>query len=126
MWKACNQFFIGLMSMKVQQIKLNEQAAMNAMIETDRLYLREILPEDAPGMFEMDADPDVHRFLGRSPITSIAQAAADIENIRQQYIDNGVARIAIIEKSSNDFVGWGGLKLRLCNRISQSGDRLCL
>lgn len=84
---------------------------MNAIIETDRLYLREIFPEDVHSMFEMDNDPDVHRFLGRSPIERIEQAAAEIESIRQQYIDNGVARIAIIEKASNEFVGWGGLKL---------------
>jgi ribosomal-protein-alanine N-acetyltransferase len=84
---------------------------MNAIIETDRLYLREIVPEDLESMFEMDADLDVHRFLGRDPVTNIEQSAAYIANIRKQYVENGVARIAIIEKESNDFIGWGGLKL---------------
>lgn len=83
---------------------------MEAIIETERLYLREILPEDVAGMFEMDSDPEVHRFLGRSPVRNLAASAAHIENIRQQYVDFGIARQAIIEKSSGDFVGWGGLK----------------
>jgi ribosomal-protein-alanine N-acetyltransferase len=83
---------------------------MKAIIETERLYLREILPEDVQGMFEMDSDPDVHRFVGRIPVSTLAESAADIDNIRQQYIDFGVGRLAIIEKSTGDFVGWGGLK----------------
>lgn len=83
---------------------------MNPIIETERLYLREILPEDAPGMFEMDSDPEVHRFLGRSPVKCLAESMDDIQHIRQQYQDFGVARLAIIEKETDHFVGWGGLK----------------
>ena len=30
--------------------------------------------------------------------------------IRQQYIDNGIDRWAIINKETNDFIGWTGLK----------------
>lgn len=83
---------------------------MKPIIETERLYLREILPEDAPGMFEMDSDPEVHRFVGRSPVKTLEESIGPIRNIRQQYQDFGVARLAIIEKESNSFVGWGGLK----------------
>lgn len=83
---------------------------MNSIIETDRLYLREILAEDAEGMFEMDSDPEVHRFLGRTPVKTLEESIADIEKIRQQYVDFGIARLAIIEKSTGDFIGWGGLK----------------
>lgn len=34
-----------------------------------------------------------------------------IEYIRQQYVRNGIRRWAIIEKKSNNFIGWTGLKL---------------
>jgi len=80
---------------------------MKTIIETERLYFREILPEDGPGMFEMDSDPDVHRFLGRRPVKTLAESLAQIENIRQQYVDYGVARLAIVEKGTDQFVGWG-------------------
>ena len=83
---------------------------MKPIIETERLYLREILPEDAQAMFEMDSDLEVHRFLGRSPVKRLEESVQHIHNIRRQYKDFGVARLAIIEKESNSFVGWGGLK----------------
>ncbi len=83
---------------------------MKVIIETDRLYLRELLPGDVQGMFEMDSDPDVHRFVGRSPVKTLDESIKAIENIRRQYKDFGVARLAIIEKVTEGFVGWGGLK----------------
>lgn len=83
---------------------------MKIFAETERLILRELLPEDAAGMFEMDGDPEVHIFLGNKPVQSIEQSKADIEFIRKQYIDNGIGRWAVIEKESNNFIGWAGLK----------------
>ncbi|MBC7451035.1 MAG: GNAT family N-acetyltransferase, partial [Cytophagales bacterium] len=34
-----------------------------------------------------------------------------IDFIRQQYIENGTGRWAVIEKETNTFIGWAGLKL---------------
>ena len=81
------------------------------MIETERLILRELLPADDEGMFELDSDPEVHLYLGNQPVKSIEEARAIIQSVRQQYIDNGIGRWAVIEKSSGNFVGWTGLKL---------------
>jgi len=41
---------------------------MTIFAETERLILREILPEDVDGLFELDSDPEVHRYLGNNPI----------------------------------------------------------
>ena len=84
---------------------------MNIILETDRLYLREILPSDDEKMFEMDSDPEVYKFLGRKPIRDIDQSRKMIKNIIHQYEENGIGRWAIIEKGSNDFMGWTGFKL---------------
>lgn len=73
--------------------------------------LREIVPEDYEGLFAMDSDKEVHLYLGNNPITDVQQAKDAITNIRQQYIDNGIGRWAVIEKQSNEFIGWSGLKL---------------
>lgn len=83
---------------------------MNMHIETARLILRDLLPTDVEGMYRMDADPDVHKYLGNNPVTSKEQIIDIIAFIRQQYIDHGIGRWAIIDKESNDFVGWAGLK----------------
>ncbi|TDQ11902.1 GNAT family N-acetyltransferase [Pedobacter metabolipauper] len=84
---------------------------MKILTESDRIYLREILPTDKHAMFELDSDPEVHTFLGNHPVKTIEEAVHQIEFIRDQYVKNGVGRLAIIEKSTNEFVGWAGLKL---------------
>lgn len=83
---------------------------MTIFCETPRLLLREILPTDVDGMFALDSDPEVHRYLGNHPISSKEQAEKVIAMIRQQYIDNGIGRWAVIHKASNAFLGWAGLK----------------
>lgn len=84
---------------------------MKIIAETERLILRELLAEDETAMFELDSDPEVHRYVGNSPVESIEQIQDIIEFIQKQYEENGVGRWAVIEKSSNKFIGWAGLKL---------------
>lgn len=83
---------------------------MKIFTETERFILREILPTDIDGMFELDSDSEVHKYLGNKPVINKEQTANVIDFIRQQYIDNGIGRWAIIDKKTNDFVGWTGLK----------------
>jgi ribosomal-protein-alanine N-acetyltransferase len=85
---------------------------MKIHIETQRLLIREIRDEDVNGIFELDTDPEVHKYLGNKPITSMEQAATLIKFIQQQYRENGIGRWAVIEKETNNFIGWTGLKLR--------------
>jgi ribosomal-protein-alanine N-acetyltransferase len=84
---------------------------MKIFAETERLILREILATDVDGFFEMDSDPDVHTWLGSEPLQQKEQAANAIQFIRQQYIDNGIGRWAVVDKNTNEFLGWAGLKL---------------
>ena len=84
---------------------------MEIYIETERLVLREILPTDELGLFELDSNPEVHKYLGGHPVQNIEQIRTVIKNIRRQYIENGIGRIAIIDKNTNKFIGWTGLKL---------------
>ncbi|GAB3198486.1 RimJ/RimL family protein N-acetyltransferase [Pontibacter aydingkolensis] len=83
---------------------------MQIFVETERLILRELLPSDESGIFELDSDSDVQRYLGNKPIKRVEDARKSIEFIRQQYLDNGIGRWAVIEKETNCFVGWAGLK----------------
>jgi RimJ/RimL family protein N-acetyltransferase len=83
---------------------------MKIFAETERLILREIIPEDVNNMFELDSDPEVHKYLGNKPFQNITQSVEIIDYIRKQYVENGIGRWAIIEKNTNDFIGWTGLK----------------
>ena len=84
---------------------------MKIYIETERLILREMLPSDAKGMFELDSNPIVHKYLGNNPVKTIEESQEMINNVRKQYINQGIGRWTAIEKSSGDFIGWSGLKL---------------
>ena len=65
---------------------------MFIVTETDRLLLREMRADDVPGMFAMDSDPEVHRYLGNRPLVDLAQSREHIAFIKQQYRENGVGR----------------------------------
>ena len=84
---------------------------MKTSFETQRLLLRELLPSDAEGMFRLDSNPEVHRYLGNDPVKDISQIHEVIANIRQQYLENGIGRWAVILKETNEFIGWSGLKI---------------
>lgn len=84
---------------------------MNIKIETQRLYLRELLASDEDGLFEMDSNPAVHTYLGNNPISTREEAGKYIEFVQQQYKDNGVGRWAVIDKVTGEFIGWSGIKL---------------
>jgi RimJ/RimL family protein N-acetyltransferase len=79
--------------------------------ESARLYYRELEPSDAEAMFELDSNPEVHKYLGKKPVTTIEQIHDVIAMIREQYRTNGVGRMAAIEKETGEFIGWAGLKL---------------
>ncbi len=93
---------------------------MKIRIETERFIIRNIEEDDVNGMFELDSDPEVHRYIGNEPVKSMEEARQVINFIRKQYIDNGMGRLAIVDKITNDFIGWTGLKYEQSVRKNQS------
>lgn len=94
---------------------------MQFYIETERLIMRDILETDVDGMFELDSDPLVHKYLGNNPIKSRKKAAEIIQFIKQQYKNLSIGRFAAIEKSSGDFIGWTGLKFNTGEKEALNG-----
>ena len=83
---------------------------MNLILETERLILRPFEKSDVEAFFEMDKNPEVHKYLWNKPILSINEVYESIEMIKQQYKDNNIGRFAMILKETSDFIGWAGLK----------------
>jgi [ribosomal protein S5]-alanine N-acetyltransferase len=83
---------------------------MKIFVETERIVLRHIVEGDANDLFYLDSDPEVVRYVGNVPLEKYEQAVKTIEGIHEQYNKYGIARWAMIEKSSNSFLGWAGLK----------------
>lgn len=84
---------------------------MQFYLETERLILRDILESDVDCMFELDSNPIVNKYLGNKPIKTKKKSAEIIQFIHKQYKNLGIGRLAVIEKTSGDFIGWSGLKL---------------
>ena len=84
---------------------------MTLLMETERTYISELLQDDAPAMFEMDSDPEVHRYVGQQPTETLEKTRQVIDYIRQQYTDNGIGRWAVVDKQTDRFIGWTGFKL---------------
>lgn len=93
----CSHFFFNLISMKI-------------MLETPRLILREMNEGDADSLWELDSDPEVHRYLGNHPVQHKDEIKTTIESVLIQYKKNGIGRWAAIEKETGNFIGWTGLK----------------
>ena len=82
---------------------------MNYLIETERLLMREFLPDDVEQMYLLNLDPDVIRYTGDKAFTSVADAA-DFLSHYDAYERFGMGRLAVIRKSDEKWLGWCGLK----------------
>lgn len=72
--------------------------------------LRDLQASDAEAMFAMDSRPDVHRYLGNTPVVAMAQIDAAIAHIQEQYRDHGIGRWAVVLQATGQWIGWAGLK----------------
>lgn len=79
-------------------------------LETERLILRPFEDTDFERLFLMDSDPEVMKYL-ETPAATLEDSKKMIRIIQKQYEENGVGRLAVIEKESGLMIGWSGLKL---------------
>lgn len=78
-------------------------------IETERLTLIEFSPTMAQTFFDLNNDPEVVKYTGDPPFESVESAAQFLANY-SEYEKSGFGRWAVISKSTNEMMGWCGLK----------------
>lgn len=96
---------------------------MKFYIETERLAIRAFQESDLDAMFQLDSNPEVHRYLGNKPVKSKADALEKIKHVMEQYEKFGIGRFTCIEKSSGDIIGWSGLKFNTGEKEELNGFR---
>lgn len=79
------------------------------ILETQRLYLREMTPDDAENIYRLNLNWDNIKYTGDKPFESIEAAKQFIENYNHYRI-HGFGRWAVMDKISDEFLGWCGLK----------------
>lgn len=82
---------------------------MNFVIETDRFFLRELTEEDATMFFELNNNSNVLKYTGDKPFSDIEEARNFLQNYKE-YEKYGFGRWAIVDKATNESLGWCGLK----------------
>jgi [ribosomal protein S5]-alanine N-acetyltransferase len=83
---------------------------VDAILETDRLFLREFVLNDLAPFFRMVSDPDVTRFIGVGAKTAEAARTMLVERTMQDYRKHGYGRWATVLKSTGAVIGFTGLK----------------
>ncbi len=79
------------------------------ILETSRLFLRELTPDDANDFFLLNSDPEVMRYTGDTPFTDVSEAHKMLTNY-DQYRKYGIGRWAVIHRQEGQFLGFCGLK----------------
>ncbi len=79
------------------------------ILETPRLALREMTPEDAESAYLLNSDPEVLKYTGDDPFQSVEEAR-DFLGKYESYKKYGFGRWAMILKETGEYLGWCGLK----------------
>ena len=82
---------------------------MKPIIETERLLLREITPDDKEALFRLHSNPEVQKYTGEPVVKSLEEIEKAIEGRIKHYKEYGFGRWATFLKKELQFVGWAGL-----------------
>lgn len=79
-------------------------------IETDRLLLRMIRPDDLDHLAALLSDPDVVKYVGNGRPAGRDEAERALESIIRHWQAHGFGRWAVVDKRTGEFIGFGGLR----------------
>ena len=79
------------------------------ILKTKRLTLREFELSDANSLYELNSDPEVIKYTGDPPFKNKVEAKEFILNYNH-YKKYGFGRWVVILNSTNEFIGWSGIK----------------
>lgn len=79
--------------------------------QTKRFILRPFRLFDVDDFYEMEADPEVHKYIGKDPVKTKEEVAVLVQGVLDQYKKNGIGRWAVEDKITGEVVGWSGIKL---------------
>ena len=97
---------------------------MKILLETPRLILRQITQADSDRLLKLNSDPDVMRYISGGVVSTEEEITKkflpDVLSYYQEYEKLGFW--AVIEKSSQEFIGWVILRPESRFRLAQLLD----
>src|ERR1051326_2343252 len=79
-------------------------------IETERLLLRMFRPDDLEHLARMFSDPEVMRYVGDGSTVSRDETDKALKSIIKHWDTHGFGRWVAEDRSSHEFLGFGGLR----------------
>jgi RimJ/RimL family protein N-acetyltransferase len=76
---------------------------------TERLLLERWAPEHAPGLAEVNARPEVMRYLNGGQALTRAESDAVSERVAEHWADHGFGLWALVVRSTGRMIGFGGI-----------------
>lgn len=86
-----------------------QRRSMKAIIDTDRLFLRDITLDDNQDMLRLHSSIEVQKYTGEPLVKSLEEMEEAIQTRIKDYKKFGFGRWATFLKEGNQFVGWAGL-----------------
>lgn len=88
-----------------------EMTRYKIIFETERLVIREYVEEDAEAFFKLNSDPEVLRYVPDKRLLNVEQARQLLtDHPIADYRKHGFGRGACILKSTDEQIGFAGLK----------------
>jgi [ribosomal protein S5]-alanine N-acetyltransferase len=82
----------------------------NTIFETDRLIMKPIETSDTNGLFRLDNNANVMKYLGNKIVTDIQYIHDKIDRIQNEYQKYNIGRFSVFLKENNEFIGWSGIQ----------------
>ena len=79
-------------------------------IETERLRLRMFRPDNLDELARLFSDSDVLRYVGDGKPVNREETDKALKSIIEHWTSHGFGRWAVIDKNTQEFVGFGGLR----------------
>jgi RimJ/RimL family protein N-acetyltransferase len=75
-------------------------------IETSRLVLRRPVAEDVHALAEMNADPEVMKYIGEGHVRTFQQTAAGIQRAIGEWDEHEYGLFSMNRRDTGDYIGW--------------------
>jgi RimJ/RimL family protein N-acetyltransferase len=81
-----------------------------AVLQTERLLLREMTEADAEHLVRLGWNPNVSKYLPDHPPASVEEAVRLLRTVIFPQYARRVGRWAVVRRDTGEFIGWCGLK----------------
>jgi ribosomal-protein-alanine N-acetyltransferase len=87
-------------------LDLNVTLAEFPVLKTERLVLRRVTAGDTESIFRLMADPRVTRFLGRTPFTTLDEAARRVQMFQDEFQSRSGLAWMVTQRTDGQFMGF--------------------